>query len=343
MSRGRRALTAAMVATIGASAVMSPREARAEHDPPVYAESGMIDVRHGRRTVVVARPRERLSVSVVAGGFAPRVVVTRRGSSRIVAAGAARVGFVAPDAGEYVVAIEAPGARAGTYDLTVASDLLVAPLSAPSASHVAVGGAFGVDGTGAAATVELAAGPLLAVARGEVGRADDDAPRFDLTALVGLGPRISGRVQPPSVERDAVCFDADCWSRGSRVRFRPPRPAAARPFALLAGARARAGAPTDRFRTSVVVAARWYHGRADRARFARDFVELSVSHVVAGRDRPYLRHASFMPGWSLVAQKDVGIVLGAEVGISGLAYRDADARLVPELDARLYALFPLEL
>jgi hypothetical protein len=53
-----------------------------------------------------------------------------------------------------------------------------------------------------------------------------------------------------------------------------------------------------------------------------------------------------MPGWYVLAQRQWGvvpIVLGAELGITGLARRDASASLEPELYARCQITFPLDL
>jgi hypothetical protein len=226
---------------------------------------------------------------------------------------------------------------AGTYHLALASELPAAPPRA--ARWIGAGAGLGERGASALAGAELGLGPMLLSARGSYafGRG------FDAEALAGLGPGLDLAARAPEVQRDAVCLDDDCWARASRVRFREPLVTAARRVAILGGARVGRGGFSDLLRVSAVIAARWYHGRADRASFARDVVELGVTQLVRGRDRPFLRHASFIPGWYIRAERQWGVVFGAELGITGLARRDAEGRLEPELYARCHAYLPLDL
>jgi hypothetical protein len=49
-----------------------------------------------------------------------------------------------------------------------------------------------------------------------------------------------------------------------------------------------------------------------------------------------------MPGWYVRAERQWGVVFGAELGITGLARRDPSGRLDPELYARCHVYLPLD-
>jgi hypothetical protein len=309
-----------------ALALLAPVPASGE-----YRESGAVDAGGRRRTLVEGAALERIDVSIRA--LDVRVVVTGADGAIVGWSAGEPLSVVLPRAGEYAVTVEA--AVGGTYELALSSRLPARPAAA--GRWVAAGGGFGERGASVVAAGELALDRAVVSARGEVGDG------WEATALFGLRPVVSNEDSPPEIQHNAVCLDAGCWSTANRVRFPPPRPTASRPIGVVAGGRIGRGGFSALTRVSAVLAGRWYHGSLDRASFSRDIIELGVVQLVSGRDRPFLRHASFTPGWYVLAQKQWGLVFGAEVGITGLAGRNASGRLEPELYARCHVRLPLDL
>lgn len=62
-----------------------------------------------------------------------------------------------------------------------------------------------------------------------------------------------------------------------------------------------------------------------------DRIEVGVTGVAAGTDRMFVQHAGFVPGWFLRAQVRVShVVIGGELGATGIAGRGADGGYRPD-------------
>lgn len=170
---------------------------------------------------------------------------------------------------------------------------------------------------------------------GRLGRASG-AIRFDtterVTALVGVGPRVTRR------REIATRWGADCMAR---LRAEGPGSSDTRCWAervqRVAVTRADhgwlgvvAGARRDGRRTEAITAIQ-IHPTTD---VLGDVLELGVSAVVAGRDRLFVHHARFAPGWYARAQLRIWhVIIGGEVGASGLASRTETGAFRAEIDA----------
>lgn len=308
-----------------------------------FRDSGRVDAQTSQRTVVAVEAREKLEIVVRPRGFGPRLTVsdvagTEQASSTLDVSRDLRLEWRAPRRGEYLVTVASASGGPGIFDLSLRSDAAARPVRGAVSLWLAAGGAVGDRGAAAAFAGELGIHRLVLSVRGDV----DVHGGFEVTSVAGLGPRLVATTPAPQVEDDAVCVDSDCWTRAHRVRFRSPRLQATWPFGFFAGTRV-SRREDESTRIAGVLAARWYFGDADSDRFSRSLVELDVSQIVAGRDRPFLRHAAFTPGFRLRAQIDFGVTVGGEAGITGLAFRDASGRLDPETYARAFAMVPLEL
>jgi hypothetical protein len=218
--------------------------------------------------------------------------------------------------------------------------VLAWPRPAP-AGWLGVG--VGVDGRDPSLTAAVdAGGELVASLRGSAqplgGRTGGE-----VTALLGIGPSLELGAphraiawDPDCVARLAAGGGDRCWVDATTTVVEPPHTVVRRAWALLAGARAgtlTGAAP----RIAGVVAARW-HFAAPGDAFHRDLVELGVTGLVAGRDHPYLLHESFMPGWYARLQIGARVMVALELGVTGLALRDAAGVLRPELYGRAAVL-----
>ncbi|HKA92093.1 MAG TPA: hypothetical protein VKE22_30725 [Haliangiales bacterium] len=103
------------------------------------------------------------------------------------------------------------------------------------------------------------------------------------------------------------------------------------PVAAVAGARAGQGGLSPDTRAYALAGARWYYADSRTG----DFVELSAVHIVAGRDRPYLKHEPLLPAWNLLVAHELGpIAITIEAGITGLERRDDTGDVRAEIYAR---------
>ena len=205
--------------------------------------------------------------------------------------------------------------------------------------NVDVGGGLSERGPGFAGGAELAVGGISLFMRAEVGRglATDDAGTYigagragaELSVVLGFAPRISLR------------SGADpAFRLGARRRYAlspaaapaPARRAARRPLFFGLGARAGTGGFSDTRRTSAIALVRW------------KWAEAGASYVVAGRDRPRLKHSNALPGFFAGARyRYWHLAVAAEVGATGLVYRDERGASRSELYARAHLLFPFAL
>jgi hypothetical protein len=160
-------------------------------------------------------------------------------------------------------------------------------------------------------------------------RADDSGAR--LTALAGIGPRVSVR-RGVATRWDRACLEAlaapggrsRCWIDGA-TRAPVERARSTGWFGAVAGVRR-----DDLDRTAVVAALR-IHPTDD---VLGDILEVGASGVIAGRDRLFVQHMRFAPGWYARAQLRFSyIVVGAEVGMTGLAARTTDGAYRAEVFA----------
>lgn len=186
-------------------------------------------------------------------------------------------------------------------------------------------------GAGASTDGWLGRGELA----GRLGRATG-AVRIDtaerVTAIVGVAPRVTRR------HEIATRWGADCMAR---LRTDRAEAGHARCWAdrvqRVGVTRAEhgwlgviVGARRDGQRTEAITALR-IHPTAD---VLGDVLELGVSAVVAGRDRLFVHHARFAPGWYARAQlRFWHVIIGGEVGASGLASRTETGAFRAELSA----------
>ncbi len=215
-------------------------------------------------------------------------------------------------------------------------------------TYGAGGATVGERGAGLAGAFESQNGALLLAVRAEygagLGEMGDAAglEGFEGTALFGLGPALGPASVNAATVWDERCVakvaaverEDGCWLSATALISRDPPVRISRRWALLGGARAGTGGFSDTVRLSGVVSGRWHLGGASRS-FGRQFVEFGVAKVVAGRDRPHLKHTPLVPGWYARVQLQRGLLFTAEVGVTGLAYRDRQGGLLPELYGRV--------
>jgi len=176
------------------------------------------------------------------------------------------------------------------------------------------GAGSSTSGTTATADLEVELGGVAISARA-------DLAAKSATLLAGLAPR-----------RLADTAWRERCSTTSCVAAAPREPAITveRRIVPLAGVR------RDTTRTTLIAALR-LHPSSDPL---GDHIELAITGVVAGRDREFVQHARYMPGWYLAASWRVGpIVVGGEAGASGLQTRTMTGHVDPEI----YALATLGL
>jgi hypothetical protein len=170
---------------------------------------------------------------------------------------------------------------------------------------------------GAIARAELTGqlGPAIAAAR-----VDDTG--HQLAAVAGVAPRVHA-TRAVSAHWDGACLErlagtsADrerCWVAAAR---RAPDNTRVSDGWLGAVA----GARRDELGRVAALAAIRIHPTDD---VLGDVIELGASGVVAGRDRLFVQHMRFAPGWYARAQTRIWhLVLGGELGTTGLATRTA--------------------
>lgn len=195
----------------------------------------------------------------------------------------------------------------------------------PPAAMVQVGAGARLDG--AIARVEATAhwGRIAADVRALVTTRDGEA-----SLLIGFGPRAAVR-SSSTVAWDHQCIarlgaasDGErCWQSAVRTIDRRTRSSGWLGAAI--------GLRGTRERREVVAAAR-IHPTDDPV---GEHLELGVTAVVGGRgERLFVHHAPFAPGWYVRGQLHRWrIVVGGEVGISGLAERKMDGRFATEVRA----------
>jgi hypothetical protein len=203
-------------------------------------------------------------------------------------------------------ALAAPGTIAA--DGSAAGDRLLLSIAAGASTDGAIG----------RGEVASRIGFVTATVRADVAGAGD---AVHATALAGVGPRSVRR--PATVTR----WNAPCLARlraaGSAARC----PDVARREASSRHTNGWLGVVAGARRTDAMhaIAALRIHPSDD---ILGDVFELGVSAVVDGRgDRLFVQHARFAPGWYARAQvRAWKLVIAAEIGTTGLAYRDADGR-----------------
>jgi hypothetical protein len=205
---------------------------------------------------------------------------------------------------------------------TVAS---AAPPARADVVRLVVAGGASTRGAAARAEVATRLGRIVVSAR-----ADDTA--HQLSAIVGIVPRVHSR-RAPATRWDARCLERlgavggggdRCWS-GAQARGQRTDEVADGWLGAVAGVRR-----DDLGRTSAIAAIR-IHPTDD---VLGDYVELGASGVLAGRDRLFVQHMRFAPGWYARVQTQIWrVVLGGELGMTGLAARTADGAFRAEVFA----------
>jgi hypothetical protein len=209
----------------------------------------------------------------------------------------------------------------------------VAAIGAPSARadtvRLVVGG--GASERGAAARAELAT--RFGRAAASV-RADDTGAR--LSAVAGIAPAVR-RVRRAAARWDARCLDRLGADDGVRDRARD------RCWTGAHGRGERTADTADGWFGAVAGVRRDDHGRASALAAIRihptddvlgDYIELGVSGVIAGRDRLFVQHMRFAPGWYARVQTQLWrVVVGGELGMTGLAARTSEGTFRAEVFA----------
>ncbi len=192
-----------------------------------------------------------------------------------------------------------------------------------------VGGGWSERGPGLAGRAELAAGGISLSSRAEVGRGlaiDDDGQGAgragtELSIALGFAPRFR------------LSETGSAFRLGAPPRYhlhpesapQPARPSARRPLFIGVGARAGTGGFSDQQRVALMAMVRWR------------WVETGATFIVRGRDRPRLKHSTGLPGVFVGARIPWRfLAMSAEVGATGLTYRDDAGASRPEVYARTY-------
>ncbi len=205
--------------------------------------------------------------------------------------------------------------RSRTWMITLAASAALGGAAHADPEYVlaSAGAGSSTSGTTATADLEVELAGVAVSARGEL--AGKSA-----TVLVGLAPhrirRAAWAERCRAGQSSATCaaqpstHDRDVVLEHRIVPF--------------------AGVRRDATRTTVVAAAR-LHPSGDPL---GDHIELAITGIVSGRDREFIQHAAYMPGWYVAATWRVGpVVVGGEAGASGLQTRTMTGHVDPEVYA----------